>query len=360
MKNTNAYIRYRVLDACLRNKRKIYYMKDLLDAVNDVLYDYDKSSVEERTIRQDLNNMQSKAVAGERDVEILHLYDGGHKVYYRYKNPDVGLFDSYLTQEEAEQLSDTIQLLSKFKGMPQFEWLEETMARLKQQFQLDGTVADMVAFAQNPDLVGMDNFFSPLFEAIVHHQVVEVDYHRFGRPTRKRTIHPYQLRQYNNRWYLVGYEERQKERFPFVVLPIDRIEKVVVADAVKFIPQPEDVDFEDYFYDIIGVSLNPESQPEEVLLKAVYPAVWYIESKPLHASQKTIEIGDGYKVFKLHLIPNEELVQHLLTYADQVEVLQPQYLREKIVERAQQILERNAGASVPEPVEGTNTPNNNE
>ena len=340
MKNTNAYIRLRALDACLRNRRKRYFMKDLVEAVNEVLYNYDGSEVKERTIRDDLNKMEREAVGG-LDLEIEKIRDG-HEVYYRYKNPNISLFDSYLTQEEAEQLSDTIQLLSKFKGMPQFEWLEETMARLKQQFQLDGTVADMVAFAQNPDLMGVDNFFSPLFEAIVHHQVVEVDYHRFGRPTRKRTIHPYQLRQYNNRWYLVGYEERQKERFPFVVLPIDRIEKVVVADAVKFIPKPEDVDFEDYFYDIIGVSLNPESQPEEVLLKAVYPAIWYIESKPLHASQKTIETGDGYKTFRLNIVPNEEFLHQLLTYADQVEVIKPAYLRDKVVERAKAILERNS------------------
>lgn len=350
----------RVLDACLRDTRIHYYIDDLLKAVNDVLRDYNDTQVSERTIRDDLTKLARKGIAGNRDYEIVKTPHSDNRVSYRYKDPNFSLFNSYLTQEEAEQLSDTIQLLRRFRGMPHFEWLEETMARLKQDFRLGDTEEGMVAFAQNPDLVGLMEWFSPLFDAIVKHQVVEVDYHRFGRPTRTRTIHPYQLRQYNNRWYLVGYEPRQKERFPFVVLPIDRMEDVR-SKKEEFVPKPEDVDFDDYFYDIIGVSLNPESEPEEVLLKAVYPAVWYIETRPIHPSQKVVTgqaldrlVEDGlipgedpespttFKVFRLNLIPNEELLHILLTYADQVEVLQPQYLREKIVERAQQILERNA------------------
>jgi predicted DNA-binding transcriptional regulator YafY len=342
MKNANAFIRLQVIDACLRNRRKHYYINDLLKAVNEVLQDHNSSSVTERTIRDDITKMEREGIAQGKDFEILRLRDGGHEVYYRYENQNFSFFDSYLTQEEAEQLSDTIQLLSKFKGLPQFEWLDETMARLKQQFQLDGTVADMVSFAQNPDLAGMDDFFGPLFDAIVHHQVVDVTYHRFGRPTRVRTIHPYQLRQYNNRWYLVGFEPRQSKRFPFVVLAVDRVESVAVNEAVAFIPKDEDVDFDDHFYDIVGVSLNPESQPEEVLLKAVYPAVWYIETRPLHPSQKVVEVGEDYKIFKLNVIPNEELLHVLLTYGDQTEVLKPSYLRETLRKRAEAIALRNS------------------
>lgn len=342
MRNANAYMRLKVIDACLRNSRKVYHIEELVEAVRDALAAYNGTSVSERTVREDLTKIDRDPVAAEKGVELLRIYDDDHRVYYRYKDPKKSLFDTYLTQEEAEQLSDTIQLLGRFKGLPQFEWLNETMVRLRQQFQLDDTVEGMVCFAQNPDLVGLTEFFSPLFEAIVHHQAVDVDYHRFGRPTRTRTIHPYQLRQYNNRWYLVGYEPRQGGRFPYVVLPIDRIEQMTVNDEVPFVEKDPEVDFDDYFYDIIGVSLNPESRPEEVRLKAVYPAVWYMESKPLHPSQKVVETGEGYKVFGYRLIPNEELVQHLLVLADQVEVLQPQVLRETLRRRAEAIVQRNS------------------
>ena len=362
MKNTNAYIRYRALDACLRNRRRRFYFKDLLEAVNKALGDFDGTSISERQLYKDLEHMQRDALNSEADVEIKTIHDG-HRVYYQYDKPNYSMFASYLTQEEASLLGNTIQLLSKFKGMPQFDWLDEAMARLKQTFQLDGTVAGMVSFAQNPDLEGL-KWYGQLFDAIVHHDVLEIDYHRYGRPARKRIVHPYQLRQWNNRWYLVGWEKRLSERLPYVVLAIDRIDGVKVQGTQKFKEKPSDLDFDDYFYDIVGVSLNPESKPEKVMLKVGYPAVWYIESKPLHPSQRVVEEGkfrveglelrdsgeveslkgskvQGFKFFQLEVIPNEELVQQLLVYADQVEVLQPKSLREKLRQRAEQIVERN-------------------
>lgn len=205
MKNTNAYIRYRTLDACFRNRRKKYFFEDLLDAVNRVLGDYDGSQVSERQLRQDITRMEREAINGGR-VELLRLHDG-HPVYYRYKDPESSLFDSYISQEEAQTLTDAIQLLSRLKGMPQFDWIEETLARLRQTFMLDGTVAGTVSFAQNPYLTGLD-WFGRVFDAIVGKEVIDVEYSRFGRPVRTRRVHPYQLRQWNNRWYVIGFEER--------------------------------------------------------------------------------------------------------------------------------------------------------
>ena len=101
------------------------------------------------------------------------------------------------------------------------------------------------------------------------------------------------------------------------------------------------LDFDDYFYHIVGVSLNPESEPQRVMLKATYPAVWYIETKPLHRSQKIMVEAKAYKVFELEIIPNEEFVQQLLVYADQVEVLEPKSLRENLRDRGEKIADRN-------------------
>lgn len=60
----NAYIRYKVLDRCFRDSRKHYYMEDLVEACNEVLYNYDGSSVSERTIREDIHFMQRQAGGG--------------------------------------------------------------------------------------------------------------------------------------------------------------------------------------------------------------------------------------------------------------------------------------------------------
>lgn len=343
MKNTNALIRFRVLDACLRDRTKRYYFKDLMDEVNKALNDYDGSSVKERQLRTDLEHMDREALLGKETdaVDIIEKRRGdGGKVYYRYADPNYSMFDKYLTDEEAKALGNAITVLSQFKGLPQFEWLEETMVRLKQEFGLGGIRPGTVRFSHNPYLSGM-KWYGQLFESIVKKVVVELTYHRFGRPTRKRVVHPYQLRQYNNRWYVVGYEKRQEARFPYVVLPIDRVSGVEEVHDVAFKEKPEGVDFDAYFKDIVGVSRNPESEAEEVLLKVSYPAVWYMESKPIHPSQRMVVDGGEYKVIGMRVVVNEEYVQQLLVYADQVEVMKPVSLREKLVERAEAIVSRN-------------------
>lgn len=343
MNNTNAYIRFRALDACLRDRTKKYYYQDLLNVVNTVLYNYDGSSIQLRQLLRDLEHMDRDALLGKeiKVVDVIERKRGkGGKTYCRYKDPEYSMFDRYLTDEEATTLKSTIELLKHFKGMPQFGWLDETLARLKEEFRLEGINGGTVRFSHNPYLEGM-KWYGQLFDAIVYQEVLELTYHRFGRPVRKRVVHPYQLRQWDNRWYLIGYEERQSKRLPFVVLPIDRILGVKAAEGVAYKEKPEGLDFDVYFKHIIGVSLNPESKPEKVMLKATYPAVWYMETKPIHPSQKLLVEGEDFKVFEMELIPNEEFVQALLVYADQVEVMKPVSLRKKLVERARAIVSKN-------------------
>lgn len=343
MKNhNNAYIRYRALDACFRNRRKRYYIEDLLEAVNDVLYDYNGTSIELRQLYKDIRDMEREAVNGGADVEIRRIQDGKRK-YIQYSDPNYTMFEPAISQEEAQLLSDTIQLLSRFKGFPQFDWLDETLARLRQTFQLDDEVAGSVSFQQNPYLRGL-KWFGQLFDAIVKKEVLDVTYHHFGKKPRVRQVHPYQLRQSGNRWYLVGYEERLAERHKLVMLPIDRMDDVKCKrDDVrcKFIEKPADLDIDDYFYDIVGVSLNPESEPEKIVLKVGYPDAEYLNSKPIHGSQRLIERNDEGMTFELKLIPNEEFMQQLLTYAHNAEVVKPQSLRKAVFERAEAIKSHN-------------------
>ena len=65
----------------------------------------------------------------------------------------------------------------------------------------------------------------------------------------------------------------------------------------------------------------------------------FLDTKPIHKTQQVIEEGDGYKVFQWAVIPNEELVQALLVYADQMEVIEGDWLKRKLRERAVKILE---------------------
>lgn len=334
-KNKNAAIRYRVLDRCFRNRRRLYFIDNLVDACNEELMAYNGSSVSKRQVQQDIAFLESDA-GGSIDLERCRE---GHKVYYRYRDPEFSILNLPMSQEEAEQLSDTIQMLSRFNGLPQFTWMDEVFVRLKDSFQLDGTVSGSVAFAQNPDLKGIE-LFSPIFDAIVKKRVLSIKYHRFGKPSSIRIIHPYQLRQYNNRWFLVGLEERLLPRIPLAIIPIDRIDEFKVIENGIF-QEYQGTDFDDYFYDIVGISLRPEGRKERIIIKAFFPAANYIETKPIHPSQRILERNNQSIVFQLDVIPNYELETQLMVYADQAEIVEPLALRNAIKNRAKRIIEHN-------------------
>ena len=327
----NAYIRYKVLDRCFRDSRRRYYIEDLIEACNEELSNYDGSSVSERTIRDDISFMQRQAGGG---IPLVKKYDG-HKAYYMYSDRNFSIMDLPMSQSEAEMLSDTIQMLSRFKGLPNHEWLEATIAQMKSTFNLDNAQQSSVSFSQNEDLRGL-NYFSRLYEAIASHQVVSLQYHKFTGEAWERLVHPYQLRQYNNRWFLVGKESAVSDVLPIVVVPLDRIDDYKILENEKFSPIKGDV--ENYFKDIVGVSPKFGESCQHIVFKAYHPANSYIVTKPIHHSQRVVERHDDYTILSLDLIPTYEFETIMLTYADKCEILEPLDLREKIKERAKNIV----------------------
>lgn len=342
-------MRYKVLDACFRNRQKRYYKEDLLEAVNEYLERHGGKAIQERQLWKDITFMEIDA---DEDIVLDRIQDG-HSKYFRYRRADMSIFKHELTDEEVRVVSHTVKLLSRFEGLPRYAWVEETLLHLREHFQIDEKIAGAVSFAQNPDLTGLE-WFKPLFEAIEEKRVVELTYHRFGKKSRKRTVHPYQLKQWNYRWYLVGMEEEKLPRLPVVVIPIDRIDEVSTVSSVRFQEKDPELDLDDYFYDIVGVSRLPEGKVETVRVKAYYPAAHYMETKPIHASQREVH-DEGFmvqgswtsqatkssamfKVFEWRVVPNEELVQALMVYGDQVEVMEGEWVRRKMCERAKAIL----------------------
>ena len=320
----NAYIRYKVLDRCFRDSRRRYYIEDLVEACNEELSNYDGSSVSERTIRDDISFMQRQAGGG---IPLVKKYDG-HKAYYMYSDRNFSIMDLPMSQSEAEMLSDTIQMLSRFKGLPNQEWLNATLVQMKSTFNIGQAKASYVSFSQNEDLKGL-KYFTPLYEAIASQHVVSLEYHQFGRPSYNRIIHPYQLRQYNNRWFLVGWEPAVAAKIPLVVIPLDRIDDHRILDKEHFVSYQ-------------GVSLKFKEPCQHIVFKAYHPTSSYIETKPIHHSQRVVERYEEYTIFSLDLIPNYEFETIMMSYADNCEILEPQDLKESLVCRAKNIIKYNA------------------
>lgn len=340
-------VRLEVLDKCFRDEGRYYFLKDLIDEVNRVLHDKGMEQVSKRTIQSDIAYMKKPQGGGIVLNEHLHGGKSGREVIYRYEDTSFSINNKVkvLTGRETKQLRDTIEMLRRFKGLPNYKSLEQVLIWLKVRFHLDGMSEGTVMFAQNPYLKGLD-LFEELLEAVMGKQRIDIMYAPYGRKKKIRQVHPYQLRQWNYRWYLIGLEERLRSRIPYAVIPIDRIEYIDRVYSDGFIPKgDDDFDFDEYFKNIVGVSLQGKDEgkvkprPVAVRAKVTYPNAWYMDTKPIHASQRVLkstepwikgEEGEkpkhGYMVFQWNVIPNEEFVQALMVYADQVEVVDPEAL----------------------------------
>jgi predicted DNA-binding transcriptional regulator YafY len=332
----NALIRYKVLDKCFRNTGKKYYINDLIEECNNALSEIDPDSdgISLRTIRGDIAFMKSS----EGWSIELGEYKDGKKKYYRYADPNFSINNMPLNEVEINQLQSAIQILSQFKGMPQFEWMEELIPKLNQGIQLSCDVPKIMEFSANEFIKG-SHYISDIYNAIFYKKVLRIKYQPFNfKEPIDLNFHPYYLKQYNQRWYAFGYNpEFNKADWN---LALDRIEKIdEVADHYV---ENTQIEWQEYFEDMIGVTKSPDSSVSEILLRVTGPMSKYMEVKPLHGSQKSKWIDNETLEIRLSLIINKELENQFMAHIDSIEVLSPPELKQNIVARLKKGLERNS------------------
>lgn len=331
--NKYATIRYNALDKCFSNFGKRFYMEDLIDACDQAISGFSGSNlgIQRRQIFYDINFMESEQ---GYSAPIEKIRDG-RKVFYRYSDKSYSIKNQGLNDNEVEQISSSLSILSRFKGLPNFEWIEEIQVRLEDTFKLKGSSVSFVGFEENPYLKGI-NHFATLFNAIQNKVALNVTYQGF-RQTEPQTLllHSWYLKQYNNRWFLFAYDSENKRVGNF---PIDRILNIEQSQA-KFI-ENQAIDFDEYFDDVIGVTVFDTPNVEKILLKIDKKTWPYIESKPLHGSQKLKSIDDEKVQIELSLQINHELKALLFSHLDAIEVVQPKHLREEFHRISSNIYEK--------------------
>lgn len=325
--NKNANLRYHVLDKCLSNHVKKYFIQDLINACTEKLQEIDPDSkgISRRQVLDDLKYMESEE--GYKAL-IDHLKDG-KKTFYRYHDKNFSIDKQPLNQAELEQIRSAMNILSRFEGMPQFAWVNELTPKLEQTFMIEKDVAPIIGFDNNAYLEGIE-YLGKLYHYILYKQPLCITYQPFksDKPT-KFILHPYYLKQYNNRWFLFGLNDQYKT---ISNLALDRI-KVIEEDKISYIPNSLYEDFNEYFEDIIGVTLPPEAKKEKIILQFSSSAAPYVISKPLHHSQKRISYDNGVLIMSIEVIPNYELESLVLSFGERVQVLEPETFKNKIVER---------------------------
>lgn len=171
------------------------------------------------------------------------------------------------------------------------------------------------------DIPSGRKFLAPLMNAMQHDRVLSMVYGKYGEEPRTYRIHPYAVKESDQRWYLVGYSE---ERKACRVYALDRISSMNVLDETFMMPENFDVDelfataFGTYISDTPGITIE---------FKAFGKEISYIRDLPLHKSQRETAAGDGFSVFSIFVSPNTNLYLEFLGHGAGIEVLSPPEIR---------------------------------
>ena len=326
--NKNALIRYKTIDKCLQNNYREWTLDDLIEACSNALYEYEgrEVNVSKRTIQLDIQMMRSDKLGYNAPIVV---YD---KKFYQYEDPDYSITDIPLNENDMSVLTETVEMLKQFKDFSLFSELGGIIQRLEDKVYTEKTKQSaIIHLDKNENLKGLEHL-DTLYQAILKKIVLRITYKSFkARKASEAVFHPFILKEFNNRWFLVG---KTSEKKPIATFALDRIEKVDYDLSIPYL----DIDFngEEYYKNTIGVTVLPEEYVQEIHLKIDKSNAPYVLTKPLHHTQEIIErLHDGSIIIKLDVHINYELERVILGFGESIEVIKPRLLRKKIKKNLQ-------------------------
>jgi predicted DNA-binding transcriptional regulator YafY len=188
----------------------------------------------------------------------------------------------------------------------------------------------------NENLHGIE-FIDPMYQSIRSKQVTRLTYQSFkARQQNVFNFHAYLLKEYRNRWFVLG---RKSSKEPMVTLALDRIKSIQPAPTVKYIDNGK-FDANEYYKDVIGVTVNEGNRAQTVHLAIDRSNAPYVITKPFHHTQKIISKSQEGIEITIDVVLNYELEREILGFGECITVIKPKKLRERMEAKLKKAVEK--------------------
>ena len=328
--NKMALLRYKTIDQCLQNRQRKWTLEDLIDEVSEALYEYEgiDNGVSKRTIQLDIQNMRSDKLGYNAPIVVKE------RKFYTYEDNEFSITKKALADHELATLNDVMSILRQFKGFSYFNDLSEMLTRLEDKvIRQTNEGRSYIDFFKNEEYKGLD-FIEPLHLATRERQQLVISYQSFkAKKPQDIFLSPYLLKEYNNRWFILGSTKTDSN---IITLALDRIKAISNAEPNNFIRPTFKV--EEFYNDVIGVSKTLAHRPRTIVMRILKKEVQYIITKPLHTSQEILKDEGEWIIFSIHVIWNFELEREIIGRGESIEVLSPKRLRNKVIKRLENTL----------------------
>ncbi len=321
--NRNALIRYKTLDKCLQNRFRKWTLEDLIDAVSDALYGYEgiDKGISKRTVQGDIQMMRSDKLGYNAPITVID------KRYYTYEDKDYSITNIPLTDQDLSHLTEAVEFLKQFQGFSHFKQLGGMVQKLEDHiYSTKEKQKPVISFDGNPNLRGLE-YLDQIYQAIIKKTVLKISYQSFKaeQPTDVE-FHPYLLKEFNNRWFILGRKGGQRDVINYA---LDRIQAIELMPN-KHYHENDSFDPDTFYRDVVGVTVMQGVRPEKIVFRVNKKNAQYVITKPIHHSQNLISQDEEGATFELFIKVNFELERIFLGYGNTLEILSPPKLRQRI------------------------------
>lgn len=179
-------------------------------------------------------------------------------------------------------------------------------------------------------------YLQTIIEAMKENRVLNMTYHSFWKDKEGNyDVHPYCVKLFRQRWYMVAQGTYHDEPR---IYALDRIQELNVKDETFELPK--DWDANEYFDGSYGIITNPHEEKQLVKIKVSTSQANYIRSLKIHESQEEVERNEEYSIFTFFLRPELDFQQELLKNGEDVEVIEPQWLRNEMGEKIKRMWDK--------------------
>lgn len=321
--NKNALIRYKTIDKCLQNRNRRWTLNDLIEACSASLYEYEgkDTQVSKRTVQLDIQMMRSNKLGYEAPIVV---YD---KKYYTYSDETYSITDIPLDSMDLDILIESVEMLKQFKDFSLFSELNVIIKKLEDKVYCNTEQkAAIIHIDKNEHLKGLE-YLDVIYQSILKKIALNLEYKSFtSRNPQNFVFHPFILKEFNNRWFLVGVKDKRDQ---ILTLALDRIVSIDMNLQTPY--HDHDFDADTYYENTVGVTVLPQDQVQDIILKIDGHNAPYVLTKPFHHSQKLIQRhADKSITISLRLHHNYELERLILGFAESIEVIKPRRLKGRI------------------------------
>lgn len=283
--------------------------------------------VTQKTIQRDITFMQN-------DLGLPLAYDRSKHGYF-YERPVQEFPMMRYSVEDVVALFLARKAVEPLQGSPLEATLRDSFKRLSGALQ--GEISfrwsdlDEVFSVKDTGVVPADvRMFEKVARAVMELKILRFEYRKIdGNDWEQRSIRPFHIADFDGGWYVIGYDEDRKARRTFALQRM----KAVRVMKTKFL-RPADFDLTEHLGGSFGVWHSPHEGQERHRLRLRFTgwAARMVSERRWHPSQETKWIGKKEDTLEMvmDLSSFEEISRWILSWGPQVEVMEPEELREVI------------------------------